>query len=209
MAEHPVKHRIMLFLESKRMSQSRFEKKAGLSNGYVNKLLKSPSVQKMEQIVGAFPDLNPQWLLTGEGEMLKDSDTPSAATPQRPHLALEAAAGSLSVIAESQMADDVERRAAVAFFPSYDYTMAVRGDSMEPRFSSGDIVAFRLVDSPAFIQWGKVYVLDTSQGVVLKRVYDDGSSFRLHSENPAYPDFTIPKSEVTRMGLVVGSLRVE
>ena len=57
-------------MKYKGISQKKFEIAANLSNGYINSLRKSPSAAKLQNIIGAFPDLNRDWLLTGEGEML-------------------------------------------------------------------------------------------------------------------------------------------
>lgn len=63
--------RVMLFIESENIPVSAFEKKAGLDNGYISKIKRSPSQEKCEDILSAFPKLNPSWLLRGEGEMLR------------------------------------------------------------------------------------------------------------------------------------------
>jgi phage repressor protein C with HTH and peptisase S24 domain len=51
-------------------------------------------------------------------------------------------------------------------------------------------------------------VLDTTQGLVIKRIYDAGDSIRCNSFNPDYPDFEIPKNEIYFISLVVGLLRL-
>ena len=53
------------------MSHGKFERKSNLSNGFVNNIndgLQAGSIQKIKL---AFPNLNTEWLTTGEGEMLK------------------------------------------------------------------------------------------------------------------------------------------
>lgn len=72
------KERLVMFLKYKKLSQGKFEKIAGLSNGYVNKLRRDVSASSMEKIVCAFPELNPNWLMVGEGEMLRQGNTASA-----------------------------------------------------------------------------------------------------------------------------------
>ena len=67
-----------MFLKYKKLSQGKFEKIVGLSNGYVNKLRRDVSASSMEKIVCAFPELNPNWLMVGEGEMLRQGNTASA-----------------------------------------------------------------------------------------------------------------------------------
>jgi len=65
------KDRLLLVLRELGISQKKFEVAAGLSNGYVNKLKSSPSVEVMQRIVGAYPQINPDWLMTGAGEMMR------------------------------------------------------------------------------------------------------------------------------------------
>lgn len=66
-----VKDRLLEFLQYNGLSQSKFEKKCGLANGYVNNIRRSISPDKLQLIALQFPNLNTGWLLTGEGEMLK------------------------------------------------------------------------------------------------------------------------------------------
>lgn len=70
--EQTVKERIMIFIESKNMKPSTFERMAGLSNGYLKQLKNSPSISMIEKILETFPEINKEWLLTGEGKMLRD-----------------------------------------------------------------------------------------------------------------------------------------
>lgn len=71
--EETVKHRLLLFIKAKGLSQKRFEETSHLSNGYVNNLKASPSSAIIQKILYAFPDLSQSWLLTGEGPMLASS----------------------------------------------------------------------------------------------------------------------------------------
>lgn len=65
-----VKERIFLFLENQSISKAEFERRAKLSNGYLNNFKGAFGAEKLEYILTAFPNLNKVWLLTGEGEML-------------------------------------------------------------------------------------------------------------------------------------------
>lgn len=87
----------------------------------------------------------------------------------RPRIPLEAAAGSLSIITQSVSEYDCESFPVISRFPKYDFTIMVKGDSMEPEFCSGDEIACRFIERPSFIQWGRPHVLDTNQGVILKK----------------------------------------
>lgn len=68
-----VAERIRAFCQARHITVARFEREAGLSNGYTSQLKSAPGPGKRMQIAAAFPELNMGWLLTGEGEMLRPS----------------------------------------------------------------------------------------------------------------------------------------
>lgn len=69
-ANQTVKERLISFISYLDMGQGKFEKLCGLSNGYVNNIRKSITIDKMQLIASHFPELNTNWLITGEGDML-------------------------------------------------------------------------------------------------------------------------------------------
>lgn len=68
-----VKEWLAAFIEFKGLSKNKFEQMCGLSRRYASNISRSIQPDKIEKISLAFPDLNTGWLLTGEGEMLKDA----------------------------------------------------------------------------------------------------------------------------------------
>lgn len=65
-----MKERIQKIIEIKCKSVLAFEKQIGLSNGYIRNT-KSISADVCSRILAAFPDISPDWLLNGNGEMLR------------------------------------------------------------------------------------------------------------------------------------------
>lgn len=102
-------------------------------------------------------------------------------------------------------------RYVVPDFEKVDFLIRIKGTSMYPKYNSGDIVACRYVKESLFIQWGKVYVLDSTQGAIVKRLFpsQDPDSIECRSDNEAFPPFPIPKDEIRAMALVVGIIRLE
>ena len=94
-----------------------------------------------------------------------------------------------------------------------DCAIRVDGDSMWPRYNNGDILAIRIINDPTFFQWGKVYVISTSQGCIIKRLFpdpEDENKIVCHSDNSArYPDYKITKDDVLAVAVVVGHAGVE
>lgn len=67
------KDRINELISYLKISRAEFERRARLSNGYTRNLGGVPGAEKLESILRAFPEVSRDWLLTGEGEMLKNS----------------------------------------------------------------------------------------------------------------------------------------
>lgn len=161
--------------------------------------------------IAQYTNVDLEWLITGNGRMIKQKteNLPSALPEKtRPRIPYTAAAGSLSDAPDGITMKDCEQIPVVHQFPSYDFTMLIKGDSMSPKYESGDEVACRKIDQNRYIQWGKVHVLDTTQGIIIKRVYEDGDKIRCVSYNKEYADFSIPKEDIYSMSLVVGVLSI-
>lgn len=73
--ESAVKQRLVQFIKMMHLTQRGFEELCGMGNGYVNSIRKGIGPEKMQSIIRVFPQLNREWLLYGEGEMLKSAPT--------------------------------------------------------------------------------------------------------------------------------------
>lgn len=205
-----VKDRLIQFIKSQKIAVRAFEAAAGLSNGYLRNLRSSPTVSVMEKIFNAYPDLNRTWLLAGEGSMLVDDSAPAhtGQVQTRPRIPVTAAAGYLSGIAEGISADDCELVPVIPGVPDYACTIVVHGDSMMPKYESGDELAITPVRDRHSLLWGHAYVLDTRDGTILKRLYDhDADTVRCVSYNPEYPDSYVDKSSIISIWRIVALLR--
>ena len=128
-----------------------------------------------------------------------------AMSMKRPRILNYAMAGRLS----EELAEAKESAPANPLMPDYDCTIIIRGDSMEPTYKSGDEIALRDVTKTGFIQWGVPHVMDTSQGIVLKRLYEDSEGIKCISDNKMYEPFVVPKSEVYHIYKIVGFVRIQ
>lgn len=213
------KKRILEFIKNQNITVPIFFQKTGIKRGFLDsdKLDQAVSDRHFSMIIAAFPDLSLDWLLTGEGPMLR-SDLPAA------HPATEPGAGipliPIEAVAGLPTDDPVGTRfidCAHYIIPDFanlnvEYMIRVSGSSMYPKYSNGDILACRRVHDVLFFQWGKIYVIDSSQGALVKRVFQDEDPDRilLVSDNREnYPPFSIPKSDIRSLSIVVGVIRLE
>lgn len=72
--DETIKDRTIKFVKFKKLQMKEFERMCGLSSGYVTSMRKGYGSDKLKNVLAAFPELNREWLLYGEGEMLKPTD---------------------------------------------------------------------------------------------------------------------------------------
>lgn len=108
----------------------------------------------------------------------------------------EAMAGTLGEFSTSIAAYDCER--IISPIKDVDYAIKIHGDSMSPEYPSGSLALIKKINEKAFIEWGKVYVLDTVNGVVIKSVRKSERENEIEcvSLNPNYQPFRIDKSYI-------------
>lgn len=169
------------------------------------------------------------WLLTGEGAMLQETENNNAPTPkhtveianQVPHgssegiplIPLDAVAGFPAESGGGVRLEDCERYVIPEFEnKGANFLIRVSGDSMVPLYYSGDLLACRKITDIRFFQWGTVYVLETSQGVLVKRVQesvDHADSILCVSENSSvHHPFLLPCDDIRSLSIIVGLVRL-
>lgn len=203
--------RIIQYLDYEKISKYKFYKITGLANGFLDKNSNIGS-DKCELICSHFPKLNVEWLLLGTGTMLK-SELPVAKHTNDssgiPLIPISAMAGAFT--ADMQVLEHECERYVVPVFKGADFLIAVKGDSMYPKYSSGDIVACKKLPLDTFFQWNKVYVLDTDQGPLIKRVQEGKykDSIAIVSDNDKYKPFELYRKQIYNIALVLGVIRLE
>lgn len=213
--------RLKKYLDFIDVSVSVAEKKINLSNGSLSKPFNANTTIKtdtLEKFLNTYPELNPEWLLTGQGSMLKEQVTEQVPVPVAmaiaskagiPLIPIEAMAGYMA--GGVQVLEYEAERFVVPTFKGADYLIAVRGSSMYPKYNSGDIVACKHLALDTFFQWNKVYVLDTQQGVLIKRICEgpDDLHILIVSENEKYKPFKLHRNEIHSLAIVLGVIRLE
>lgn len=207
--------RLQYFMENKGINDNQMTVAAGLSVGLLGKLKKNGkgmSSVNIEKILSSYPELNAEWLLTGKGDMIKESQSIKQSEDGTgiPLIPVEAMAGCFTG-SQTVLLQECERYVVPAF-KNADFLIRVSGDSMVPRYFSGDMVACKMLSlADIFFQWGKVYVLDTDQGALIKKVERGSSSdtITLVSENQAYQPFELLIRQVYHIAIVMGLIRTE
>ena len=220
--------RIKEFIDAEGISVRAFEMQVGMSNGSFGSQLKrnaSIGVDRLENILRFFPQLSPEWVLTGSGSMLRDFSNAyiqekvgslrlneeSGAYDRVPLVDRDAVAGHWGSDFTIELAD-IQAFYVVPDFQNIQFMLRVQGSSMYPKYTAGDIVACRILTEPNFIQWNKAHVIVTGeQGILLKRLKPgkQAEHYLLVSDNKEYDAFEIRRDACLGIALVVGVIRVE
>ncbi|MBO4907289.1 MAG: helix-turn-helix transcriptional regulator [Bacteroidaceae bacterium] len=156
-----------------------------------------------------------KWMFEGEGEMLHSKVAASPAVEQSseenmtdvrriPLLPVSAIGGSLNEFVGSVQATECEQ--IVSPIRDVDFAVTVSGDSMYPEYPNGSHVFVKKINEQAFIEWGRTYVLDTCNGVVIKLLVPSEREGYVRcvsiNQSPLYPAFDVAMSDVYGFYLV-------
>ena len=162
-------------------------------------------------------DLDPSWLLTGEGEMLRSSFGEASECKVSQQVTLDPTVGTPFYDVDffgsftEIFNDQTVAPACYIIVPGFEKATVwcnVTGHSMEPKISHGDIIALHecTIDD---IQYGEIYavVLDTIRTIkILRRGSSPDTLLYVPINKPAYEDQEFPTSRILKVFEVVGSI---
>lgn len=211
-----------MLIDNKRVTPYYLSKATGVSQATISRLKSDvtakPNISTNKKIADYF-NVNEEWLLTGEGEMLNSStshkEEPSepviSYTSGRPYYNIDFIGGFDMVFCDSPITPEYN----IDFAP-YNRDGVVwcniTGNSMSPRISHGDIIAIKeVVDWQNFLIMGEIYALVTTtdlRTVKIIRKGSDSTKFRLVPVNKEeYDEQEISKSMILRIFEVVGCMK--
>lgn len=216
------------YFKSKGVTQSAIAEELGVSKAYVNSLMNGKKAFGKAQAAkwGDLYGLSPSWLLTGEGEMLKDGTPATQPTQEnsvRPLISSDrdwvdiplvphrAQAGALSGFGDPCWEEDKQTMPVLIDKRlKGDYLLfEVSGDSMDDgsstAFLDGDILLCRVLPKSdwqfGIKKRGETYcvVATDAEGIVLKEVVNHdkaNNEITCHSLNSQYKDYSVKLDDV-------------
>lgn len=199
--ESTTNQRLKRIIDKSNLSVNAFAKRVDVPQTTLSNMIKrgtEPSTKTLNAVLSAFPEVNPDWLLTGSGEMYTDRPSTTENTDAQlvPLLPVAAQGGTLNDFVASVKASECEK--IISPIRDVDYAMTISGDSMSPEYPSGAHILIKKINEKAFIDWGRVYVLDTCNGTVIKQLFpsDKPDTLLCKSINPNYPPFEVSFSDI-------------
>lgn len=222
-----VKERIIQYADLKGISKRAFGLKIGASGSFVSNISNSIGPDKINMIRQVYPDLNIAWLLSGEGNMLKEAQSGEESSASQeissgkviPYFDAEVAAGTQYGM-EMTPAAPAGWIEIGGILKDSEFAMRVYGNSMVPNYPAGCVIGLRRY-TENFIEPGTVYVIETAENRFLKRLYynENKTAFSCISDNHMkhesgpregkyfYPEFEIPLNDVKRLFRVTGVIK--
>ena len=226
--DSPIKKRVLALVSHFSSNNKKaFEQEVGLSNGFVNNIKMTIHPKSSEKILRRHPEVNRNWLLFGEGEMLNTEGSSTALTAIVPqgekglneknavkwYYELDASAG-------DGLFEDNEINAPYKYInvPGFEgcFGLNLTGDSMLNTAQSGDIVVVRPREVQTIIN-GEIYLVVTrdSQRMVKRLVtsgYSEDAIITCISDNPdktRYADMKIQADLIHKIFRVAGFVSIK
>lgn len=218
--------RIQQIINNEHITIGKMEQLIGASKGVLSKaFIKKTDIQTkwLQRIVENFPQYSGDWLLSGNGSMLKQtadvqlSNTFLLRTDRKvevqdiPLYDTSATAGLLAIFNEANISPEDYLR--IPNIPPVDGAIYVRGESMTPLLKSGDIIIYKKLElSLDSILWGQIYLLSFVAGgdtfTVVKYIQksDQPECIRLVSHNDRFEPKDIPLGSIRALAIIKASI---
>ncbi|MBS7253519.1 helix-turn-helix transcriptional regulator [Flavobacterium branchiicola] len=214
------------YLDYKGITKYKFCNDLGFSNKFLDNS-SNMGTDKACKILHHYPDLNSEWLLTGNGTMIKEENTSLVimnndrktvdslqASQEIPLYDLEAVAG-LRELFSSGEPQRILDTIKIPNLPKCDGAISVTGDSMYPLLKSGDIILYKETEFEN-IFFGEMYLLsvklnDWEEYITVKYVQksEQGQDYvKLVSQNSHHQPKDIHISKISALALIKASIRI-
>lgn len=211
-----IKERIYQLIDYKHLSVLAFEKSTGLSNGYIRNTA-NISAKNCAKILSTFPDVSAEWLINGNGGMLKDDNNAKEigrvwAAEERDDEVIMV--DIIPIAAQATFTESFADAAAwedkMPIVPIGDERLdadslkifEIEGDSMYPTLVSGAYILAKEIPQSSWHYAEGVVVAVFNEFVVVKRVASNNllqfnsPCITLSSDNERYGSMTVALADL-------------
>lgn len=220
MADFQVNKRLKILIEEYYKSNpfkfsQKYSDTRGIKTYNIVREINGASSKMLDSICSAYPEINRAWLLTGEGEPFLPGMDPRAVPAEvgkdtiRFWTDISATGGGLVSFEDLNTSEHKVINLDIPEFASCTDAVSLYGDSMEPRFCSGDIILLERWKE-SYLEYGNTYLVISASGhrmvKILRRSEQEGM-VRCCSLNEQYDDFEIPAKDILNLYLVRGKIQ--
>lgn len=218
--------RVKEYIDSIEISKYKFCQLLGFSNKFLDNS-SNMGTDKACKILRHFPDINPEWLLTGDGSMLKPEDKRDlveeksalykktiAGDNKIPLYNVETIDGIIDLFGNNEYQKPIDI-IKIPKITDCDGALYISGDSMHPVLKSGDIAIYKKIYNPqSNIIWGEMYLVyiknDENEYFFTRflKQSERESYIQLVAQNVNHQTIEFPLSSIMALALVKGSVRI-
>lgn len=124
-----------------------------------------------------------------------------------PYYDIDAIAGNVKIFNEEK-SEYVTQRLSIPAFSDCDMFISISGNSMYPKYCSGEMVALKKITDREVVAFGEAYIIVTKEQRLLKFVKKgkDKDHWLLVSENKDFEPFEIKTSKILHLYIVKGKI---
>ena len=164
----------------------------------------------VEKVRSVFPELSIEWLLTGQGDMIRgaEDNVRVASTPVIPDdLVRQSGTNILDWIEANR--SNTEQLKVSHILPPYEIFYRVICDAMKPNVEKGDILALKHLADKTKIIDGECYVVDSAaHGLIIRRLHYKDGKYVCECNLKELGTIQLEESEVFSVFAIVGLVRL-
>lgn len=214
-------------------NKKKFSESIGFSAQVISNIvsgrLSKPSFDVINAIVSTNVDLNIEWLVTGQGEMLKSSTIENnlivpdnkygtkslEKTYDEQNIPMFNAFATASVISLFKDTNSLEIVDTISIpnMTKCDGAIPIIGDSMYPLLKAGDLILYKTVHDLQLLLYGNMYLIainmDGDELLMVKYIHKSSKHdyIKLVSENRHHDDLEVHTKHIISLAIIKGSIR--
>lgn len=195
---------LLSILEQRNTSIQEFSRQIGISAQTIRRIVKNNStrIQTLERIANGLNLPITTFFGSGTQQYIQT----------KPHIPVAAQAGTLGSYSQAFHSNECDHFHIIPGFANYDFTITVQGNSMQPEYNEGDVVACRFINNLHEVHPKDTYLVDCSEGIVIKQLHISETLIadeliECISLNPVYSPFKVSLNDIYTVAKVVGVIK--
>lgn len=200
-----ISNRIKIALDMRKMKQTDLVNSTGIGKSSISTYISGEYEPKQKNIykIAKALDVNEAWLMGYDVPMQRDVDKNKIKGVRIPVLGYVRAG--IPIDAVEEILDWEEIHPSMAMTGDF-FALKIKGDSMEPRITAGDVV---IVREQSDVESGEIAIvlINGDEGTVKKLIKYENGSIALIASNPAYTPMIFTPEQIEELPVrVVGKV---
>jgi SOS-response transcriptional repressor LexA len=164
-----------------------------------------PSCGFLEDFAKLLPQVNMNWIVTGNGRMLNRLQDNIPVLGEFTPTVMAPISSSASQLKDKDYTDKLSP-ASIQSITDCELIRPCDTDAMQPEINQGDFLAIKKTLINPFTNWGHIFLIDIAGELILRRMTVKDTTIVLTSSNSNYPPVNVLKNDIEGVWEVKGVL---